>query len=84
MDFSLSLLFFYLSQIPLVLNQCGSVVYTLVILPRVSLSVAVPVVNSLTLAASLTVARLLGESAPSRKELLGVTLIVAGVSLCLT
>ena len=69
--------------IPFLLNQTGSLLYYWVV-ARTSLSLAVPVVNSLTLLFTVLMGVALGERAGSVRSWCGMGLIVAGAALCLT
>ena len=69
-------------SVPFAINQLGSQLYNL-LLGSTKLSMAVPIVNSMTLVVTGIVARLLGEKEPvTAKSLLGAALVLVGVSLC--
>lgn len=69
-------------SVPFGINQLGSQLYN-ILLGSTKLSMAVPIVNSMTLVVTGVVARLLGEKEPvTAKSLLGAVLVVAGVSMC--
>jgi drug/metabolite transporter (DMT)-like permease len=71
-----------LSQIPFLLNQCGSALY-MYALSTTPVSVAVPTANSLAMVVSLGVAFLLGEPPLRLREVFGIMCIVLGLCLCL-
>ena len=68
--------------VPFALNQCGSAVYVAA-LARSQLSLAVPACNALTTLFTALTARAIGEhqSLPPR-QVLGLALILAGISVC--
>ena len=66
--------------LPFLLNQTGSILYYLVVAGS-DLSVAVPVINSLTLVFTALVGRLMGETRLSFRSYLGMGLVVLGVSI---
>ncbi|KAL2098939.1 hypothetical protein ACEWY4_005419 [Coilia grayii] len=68
--------------IPFLLNQGGSVVYYFT-LASTELSLAVPVVNSLTFLITLLTGRLLGEDFGGKRAVFGMLLTMLGVSLCI-
>ena len=67
-------------SLPFMLNQSGSIFYNILV-AKLDLSVAVPVVNSLTFLVTILVGMLLNEPI-SRMKVFGTALVVAGVSLC--
>lgn len=69
--------------VPFLLNQASSLLYYWVV-ARTKLSLAVPVVNSLTLLFTVLVGVALGEKAGSVRSWCSMGLIIAGVSLCLS
>ena len=69
-------------MLPLCLNLSGSAFYYY-LLSESNLSRTVPIVNSLSFIASLTVGVALGEKIASKKEILGFLLIIAGVLITL-
>ncbi|KAK9729405.1 hypothetical protein K7432_000284 [Basidiobolus ranarum] len=68
--------------LPLAINLSGSVVYYYT-LGKADLSLAVPITNSLTFIFTTFAGYLLGEKVSSR-DLLGMSLVVAGVTLCVS
>ncbi|KFM66541.1 Transmembrane protein 234-like protein, partial [Stegodyphus mimosarum] len=66
---------------PFLINQSGSAVYALA-LGSADLSLAVPLTNSLTFIFVSISGRLLGEAGGKSVSYLGMTLVVAGVTLC--
>jgi drug/metabolite transporter (DMT)-like permease len=66
---------------PLVLNQCGSVVFAWR-LGASDLSVVVPAANAMTLVMTAAAARILGEESPGWRTALGAAFILFGVALC--
>ncbi|XP_063080324.1 transmembrane protein 234 [Engraulis encrasicolus] len=68
--------------VPFLLNQGGSVVYYFT-LASTELSLAVPVVNSLTFLITLLTGQLLGEDFGGKRAVFGMLLTMAGVSLCI-
>lgn len=68
--------------LPFVANQSGSVIYYIT-LGSADLSVAVPITNSLTFIFTAISGHLLGERIKSTKTLLGMVLVIAGVTVCL-
>ncbi|XP_060781204.1 transmembrane protein 234 [Neoarius graeffei] len=67
--------------VPFLLNQSGSVVFYLT-LATTDLSVAVPMVNSLSLVFTMFTGKLLGEKLGGKSAVLGMVLTTAGVTLC--
>ncbi|RKP33359.1 hypothetical protein BJ085DRAFT_24971, partial [Dimargaris cristalligena] len=65
------------------LNLSGSMVYYYT-LGKSDLSLAVPITNSLTFVFTALAGYLLGEDIGSKKTWLGMSLVVAGVALCVT
>ncbi|EDW47122.1 transmembrane protein 234 homolog [Drosophila sechellia] len=63
--------------IPFGLNQCGSALYVWT-LQRASITVAVPVANSLSFAFTAITGYALGEKLPGRKVILGTLLVCCG------
>lgn len=76
------LLFNYQFTIPFVLNQVGSVLYYVVV-AQSDISLAVPVINSLTLIVTTIVGMAIGEEVLSFKRYCGIFCIVIGVSFSL-
>ncbi|XP_054708346.1 transmembrane protein 234 homolog [Uloborus diversus] len=66
---------------PFLINQSGSAVYALT-LGSADLSLAVPLTNSLTFIFVSISGRLLGEREGKSVSYVGMTLVVAGVTLC--
>lgn len=66
--------------LPFLLNQSGSVFYNILV-AKLDLSVAVPVVNSLTFLITILVGMLLNEPI-TKKKVFGSLLVISGVSLC--
>ena len=69
--------------IPFVINQTGSLLYYLTV-AKLDISLAVPIVNSLTVLFTTLVGALLGEGLRSGRSYIGMVLVLAGVALCLT
>ncbi|KAJ2593624.1 hypothetical protein H4R99_006041 [Coemansia sp. RSA 1722] len=69
--------------VPLAINLSGSAVYYYT-LSSAEITMAVPITNSLALIFTLLAGTMLGEPAPTRKELFGMFLVVSGVALCIT
>ena len=69
--------------VPFLVNQSGSVLYYLTV-AKVDMSLAVPIVNSLTVFFTTTVGLMLGESVRGGRSYFGMALVLAGVALCLT
>ena len=69
--------------IPFAINQIGSLLYYLTV-AKLDISLAVPIVNSLTVLFTTLVGALLGESLRSGRNYIGMVLVLAGVALCLT
>ncbi|GLH01878.1 Transmembrane protein 234 homolog [Gryllus bimaculatus] len=67
--------------LPFILNQSGSVVYYFT-LQQADLSLAVPVVNSLTFVFTALSGWVLGEEIPNKGTLMGMLLVVSGITLC--
>uniref|UniRef100_A0AAY4A828 Transmembrane protein 234 n=1 Tax=Denticeps clupeoides TaxID=299321 RepID=A0AAY4A828_9TELE len=67
--------------LPFLLNQSGSVLYYFT-LASTELSLAVPVVNSLTFLFTLLVGGLLGEDVGGKGSVCGMLLTMLGISLC--
>ncbi|XP_045159629.2 transmembrane protein 234 homolog [Mercenaria mercenaria] len=67
--------------IPFVINQSGSVIYYIT-LASADLSLAVPITNSLTFIFTAISGHLLGERIKSKKTILGMLLVVTGVTMC--
>lgn len=68
--------------VPFLLNQSGSVVYYYT-LSTTELSFAVPVANSLTLLCTLLTGKFLGEEIGGKQAVVGMFLIMAGITLCI-
>ena len=69
--------------LPFAINQSGSLLYYYT-LSQSSLSLAVPICNGLALVFSLVTSAMLGESLDRPfRTILGATLVVFGVGLCL-
>ncbi|XP_030627682.1 transmembrane protein 234 [Chanos chanos] len=68
--------------VPFLLNQSGSVVYYFT-LASTDLSLAVPVVNSLTFLFTLLTGKLLGEDFGGKGAVIGMLLTMLGVTLCI-
>ncbi|XP_062506619.1 transmembrane protein 234 homolog [Corticium candelabrum] len=66
--------------VPFLLNQIGSVLFV-IILGDADLSVAVPFVNALSLVITAITGLMLGEKL-NRVSVLGMSLVVSGVSVC--
>lgn len=70
--------------IPYALNQCGSLVYYW-LLASSDLSMAVPVCNALSLVFSCVTSYMLGERVDQPlKAILGSTLVLVGVPICMS
>ena len=67
--------------LPFFVNQLGSVAYFFA-LKSADVSVGVPVVNSLTLVITSLTGHLVAQEKYNLKTILGMLLIVSGVSLC--
>ncbi|XP_026864071.2 transmembrane protein 234 isoform X1 [Electrophorus electricus] len=67
--------------LPFLLNQSGSVMFY-VTLSTTELSVAVPVVNSLSFLFTLLTGKLLGEDFGGERAVLGMVLTMVGVTMC--
>ena len=67
--------------VPFALNQFGSLLYYYS-MGQYPISVAVTVVNALTLIVTTLTSYALGEACLARGELAGICLIVAGIILC--
>ena len=72
----------YKFLIPFLVNQAGTVLY-FVTVGQSDISLAVPIINSLTLAVTAVVGILLGEQVQSVKTYCGMLCIIVGVSLSL-
>ncbi|EDV35446.1 uncharacterized protein Dana_GF12494 [Drosophila ananassae] len=68
--------------VPFGLNQCGSALYVWT-LQNSSITVAVPVANSLSFAFTAITGYILGEKLPGKKVILGTLLIGCGSTLLL-
>ncbi|XP_020590258.1 transmembrane protein 234 homolog [Phalaenopsis equestris] len=79
----LDLLFLWQYSVPFLVNLSASAAF-FYILGDSPLSVAVPVTNATTFAATAVSAMLLGEEMRVRYALLGIALIVFGVWICIT
>ncbi|XP_055906572.1 transmembrane protein 234 homolog [Eupeodes corollae] len=66
--------------IPFLLNQLGSVLYVYT-LQSASISVAVPIANSLSFAFTAVVGYLLGEKIPGKNVIIGTVLVTLGTSM---
>ena len=62
------------------MNQSGSVLYYLTIASS-DISIAVPVINSLTLVVTTIMGTLMGEKVLSVKSYLGIVCVVSGVCI---
>ncbi|XP_078423623.1 transmembrane protein 234 [Cetorhinus maximus] len=71
----------YKYLVPFVLNQSGSVIYYFT-LASTDLSLAVLLSNSLTFLFTLLTGKLLGEDIGGKQAMIGMLLIIVGVSLC--
>ncbi|XP_062850980.1 transmembrane protein 234 [Trichomycterus rosablanca] len=67
--------------VPFLLNQSGSVVFYLT-LASTELSLAVPMVNSLSFVFTMFTGKLLGEEFGGKSAVLGMVLTMVGVTLC--
>ncbi|XP_016325398.1 transmembrane protein 234-like isoform X2 [Sinocyclocheilus anshuiensis] len=67
--------------VPFLLNQSGSLVFYFT-LASTDLSLAVPMVNSLTFLFTLLMGKLLGEEFGGKRAVLGMLLIMSGVTVC--
>ncbi|XP_067242669.1 transmembrane protein 234 [Chanodichthys erythropterus] len=67
--------------VPFLLNQSGSLMFYFT-LASTDLSLAVPMVNSLTFLFTLLMGKLLGEEFGGKRALLGMLLIMSGVTVC--
>ncbi|XP_060599715.1 transmembrane protein 234 homolog [Ruditapes philippinarum] len=67
--------------LPFLINQAGSVLYYIT-LASADLSLAVPITNSLTFIFTAISGHLLGERIESKKTIIGMLLVVCGVTLC--
>ncbi|XP_076646276.1 transmembrane protein 234 homolog [Halictus rubicundus] len=67
--------------VPFVINQCGSVLYFLM-LGGTDISLAVPVTNSLTFVVTAITGSMLGEEKIQKNTYIGMTLILVGTMLC--
>jgi multidrug transporter EmrE-like cation transporter len=68
--------------LPLILNQCGSVLYNYALKSH-PVSLAQPVANGLTLPVTALTAHLLGERPLKLDSLLGISLVLFGSWLCI-
>ncbi|XP_048061390.1 transmembrane protein 234 [Megalobrama amblycephala] len=68
--------------VPFLLNQSGSLMFYFT-LASTDLSLAVPMVNSLTFLFTLLMGKLLGEEFGGKRALLGMLLIMSGVTVCI-
>lgn len=68
--------------LPFILNQSGSVLFY-VTLASSELSLVVPVVNSLTFLFTTITGKALGEDIGGKGTVVGMILVLAGVSLCI-
>ncbi|GCC18164.1 transmembrane protein 234 isoform X4 [Chiloscyllium punctatum] len=71
----------YKYLVPFLLNQSGSVIYYFT-LASTDLSLAVLLSNSLTFLFTLLTGKLLGEEIGGKLALIGMLLIIVGVTLC--
>ena len=69
--------------VPFLINQSGSVLYYLTV-AKMDLSLAVPIINSLTVLFTTLVGLLLGEKLRGGRSFLGMACVLAGVALCLS
>lgn len=69
--------------VPFLINQAGSVLYFITV-GQSDISLAVPIINSLTLAITVFVGILLGEQVQSIRSYCGMILIITGVCLSLS
>ncbi|KAI7805836.1 transmembrane protein 234 precursor, partial [Triplophysa rosa] len=67
--------------VPFILNQSGSLVFYFT-LASTDLSLAVPMVNSLTFLFTLLMGKWLGEEFGGKKAVLGMLLTMTGVTVC--
>ncbi|XP_072045226.1 transmembrane protein 234-like [Amphiura filiformis] len=67
--------------VPFVINQSGSIVFYLT-LASAELSLAVPITNSLTFLVTTVTGYLMGENIGGKETILGMCLVLAGVTLC--
>uniref|UniRef100_A0A8C0WWE8 Transmembrane protein 234 n=1 Tax=Castor canadensis TaxID=51338 RepID=A0A8C0WWE8_CASCN len=67
---------------PFLLNQCGSLLYYL-ILASTDLTL-VPICNSLAIVFTLIVGKVLGEDIGGKRAVIGMVLTVTGITLCIT
>lgn len=74
------LLLNYQFTIPFLVNQLGSLLYYFVV-AQSDISIAVPVINSLTLIVTTITGSLIGERVQSMKKYCGMLCIVLGVSI---
>lgn len=68
--------------VPFLINQAGSVLYFITV-AQSDISLAVPIINSLTLAITAIVGMLLGEKIQSTKSYFGMFCIIIGVCIAL-
>lgn len=68
--------------IPFALNQCGSVLFVWG-LQDSEMTVAVPIANSLSFLFTAVTAIVLGENKPNIKILIGIALVIIGISICM-
>lgn len=67
--------------VPFLLNQSGSLVFYFT-LASTDLSLAVPVVNSLTFLFTLLMGKVLGEEFGGKGAIIGMLLVMCGVTVC--
>ena len=68
--------------LPFLVNQSGSILYYLTV-AKLDISLAVPIVNSLTVLFTIVVGLMLGERVRGGRSYLGMALVLAGVAFCL-
>jgi len=66
---------------PFLINQCGSIMYYLS-MGQYPISIAVTMVNALTLVVTTLTSYAIGESKLSFDEFIGMTLVLSGIILC--
>ncbi|KAL7719259.1 Transmembrane protein [Entamoeba marina] len=69
--------------IPFLINQSGSIIFTLM-LGSHDLSLVIPLSNALTFIFTFITAYLLGETKLSKRYIMGVLLVLVGVTICQT
>ncbi|GKV11710.1 hypothetical protein SLEP1_g22938 [Rubroshorea leprosula] len=79
----LTLLFFWQYSIPFIINLSASATF-FALLSEAPISLAVPVTNATTFAATAVFGMLLGEKTQVGRALLGTAFIVLGVWLCIS